>query len=1049
MAGICASKNIMSEPLLISRLSDLGFGLFSRKETGLFFQSTSKDTCIIIDQNICSMKNYPYVDYTQTQNRMAQQYDRVFRFLHEDDNNVDSLLTEINCFLNEESDPEKIRRIGRNRHEQDIDPTLPESQFEDCFLEAFGEAAGNCLHREFPYADFEGKTRFLDYALFTGKQKFAIELNGESFHHPCIIGQQKYRSQLFKQNSLSADGFKVFRWSMRGMQDREKFISEIQMLFGGYGSFIPKAAFKLSRQLTSKDLYEHQTDTLDYLACERKNGRRAFLIFLPTGTGKTEIFITDICRLQGHPPDLKALVVVPTRKLRDQTLARFKERAPGLQCSQDIFCAPGQTRVWVQTTAFLQRHYYKIPPEQFDYLVVDEAHHAVAPGMRKVLEHFNPEHLLGLTATPCRLDRQRLEEIFGDYEARLTLEEAVQKGLIPPIRCYRVESNIDLSEVRFNGRDYVKGDLQRTVVVPSRDQLIGDVLCKYFSGPFSEKQGVVFCVDIRHACRMATLLKQHGIDAMAVSGKDQKGSDTAVAAYNEGRIRFLCACDILTEGWDSPRTSILVMARPTFSRVLYTQQLGRGTRHFEGKEALYVIDVVDNYGASKLQPLSLHALFGIPEYRPFDNVIKPLAPSMEDEILVLDGLFEQGRRIQPVNIFNFEKLYGDYVNEEQLARELFVSTGTVKSWLKKGTVKSDVQYPFGRSLLHFFHPDQIDQIRKALALKDHTEETRKADFMEFLEARDYTFSYKIIFLLSLLKVMNKRGEAVLPDLIKNYQKFYRQLYDKHGRDEKEGNPYNQPEFLADEKQLQHNMLQNPFEKFERKRFIYHCKDLNYIAFDPKLWEMLKNEDFSRFANQMREDLKAYYQKLNIIMDVEDYGFLTADEQAVEKKSRIVRVDFPSPADQYNKVLPLYPLSIAAGTFLDSQTPIEPETWIVMTGLTPRTRFDKSMFISQIQGKSMEPLIPDGSYCLFTFETAGSRNGKIVLAQKIGLHDIDTGAQYTLKRYQSTKKGDPDTEWTHEKIMLKAINPDYEDIEILSKEADDLSIVAFWVETFDL
>lgn len=1039
----------MTDTFLIRRLSDLGFNLFDRQETGLFFQNASKESCLIIDQNICLLKNYPYVEYTQAQNRLMQHYDKVFRFLHEGGNGVDLLLTEIECFLNEESDPEKIRYTGRNRHEQEIDPTLPEARFEDCFLEAFGEAAEKFLHREFPYSDFEGKTRYLDYALFTEKQKFAIELNGESFHHPGVIGPHKYRSQLFKQNSLSADGFKVFRWSMRGMQDHEKFIREIQILFGGYGAFLPKAAFKLSRQLISIDLHEHQIDTLSYLSSQRKNGRRAFLIFLPTGTGKTEIFIADICHIQEKRPDLRVLVVVPTRKLREQTLARFKERAPGVHCSQDVFGSVYDSGVWIQTAAFLQRHYYKIPPGQYDYLVVDEAHHAVAPGMRKVLEHFNSEHLLGLTATPDRLDRKRLEEIFGDYEARLTLEDAVQQALIPPIRCYRVESNIDLSEVRFNGRDYVKGDLQTAVIVPSRDQLIADVLLKYFSGPFATKQGLVFCVDIRHAQRMAKLLRQNSIDAVAVSGRDKSGFEWAIKEYNKGSLRFLCACDILTEGWDSPRTSILVMARPTFSRVLYTQQLGRGTRKFPGKEALYVIDVVDNYGASKLQPLSLHALFGIAQYRPFDNIISPKTAATADELVILDGLFEQGRRIQPVNIFNFEKIYGDYVNEEQLARELFVSTGTVKSWLKKGVVKSDVQYPFGRSTLHFFHPDQIEQIRAAQGLKEHTEETRKKDFMEFLEARDYTFSYKTIFLLSLLKVMNKRGEAALPDLVEGYQRFYRQLYEKHGKNEKEGNPYNNPEFLIDGKQLQRNMLQNPFEKFERKRFVYQCKDLNYIAFDPKLFETLEKNDFSKFSIQMVEDLKAYYQKLNIVIENEDYRFLMANEKVVEKKTHIIRVDFPSPADKYNKVLPLYPLSIAAGSFLDSQVPIEPETWVDMTRLTKRKSFDKSMFISQIRGKSMEPLILNGSYCLFTFETAGSRNGKIVLAQKVGLYDTDTGAQYTLKRYQSTKKIDTDTEWMHEKILLKAINPDYEDIEILPDEAGDLSIVALWVETLDL
>jgi hypothetical protein len=194
------------------------------------------------------------------------------------------------------------------------------------------------------------------------------------------------------------------------------------------------------------------------------------------------------------------------------------------------------------------------------------------------------------------------------------------------------------------------------------------------------------------------------------------------------------------------------MARPTFSRVLYTQQLGRGLRNFPGKEALYVIDVVDNYGA-KLRPMSLHGLFKIPHYQPFANLVNPERQSRIEEIVTLDGLYEGERRIEPVDIFTFEEMYGSFLNDEQLARELFVSTGTVRQWLRAGKIASDIQYPFGRRQLHFFDPQQVEPLRDQLGLKSHNAETRIADFHEFLEKRDYTFSYKIIFLLSFLKIM--------------------------------------------------------------------------------------------------------------------------------------------------------------------------------------------------------------------------------------------------------------------------------------------------------
>lgn len=443
----------------------------------------------------------------------------------------------------------------------------------------------------------------------------------------------------------------------------------------------------------------------------------------------------------------------------------------------------------VQTSAYLHRHYFKLAPDTFDYIVVDEAHHAAAPGLRNILEHFNPKHLIGVTATPDRLDQQSLEDVFGDYKPQLSLEDAILKGLVPPVRCYRVKSNIDLSKVRFNGREYVKNDLQTTLLVPSRDKLIVELLQRYFGGKFRQKQGVIFCVDIKHTKRMAEALQSVGISSSAVDGRDRKNAVKSLKSYNDGSVRFLCACDLLTEGWDAPQTSILVMARPTFSKVLYAQQLGRGLRNFPGKEALYVIDVVDNYGA-KLQPMSLHALLKTPNYQPFANLIDPDHQSHEREIIVLDGIHEGERRIEPVDIFTFGEMYGSYLNEEQLARELFVSTGTVRQWLRNGKITSDVKYPFGRRHLHFFNPEQIVTIREQNGLKEHTDETRLTDFQEFLKKRDYTFSYKIIFFLSFFKICNERYEAHLPDLLELYQRFYQNILTKNGKNEKNNCPYN-------------------------------------------------------------------------------------------------------------------------------------------------------------------------------------------------------------------------------------------------------------------
>lgn len=446
----------------LSHLNDwlLGFGFeqLVRENTGPVFLNEKKDICLIIDTVICTLADYPYVAYTSRQNDLMATHSQVFRFLFDRTSSVQQIKEDILIFLNGESDPEQIKRFGGNRAEQQPDPTLPEATFEDCFLEAFGDRARMGLHREFAYIDAEGCTRYIDYALFAASAKFAIELNGESFHHPVVIGPGRYRSQLFKQNSLVADGFKVYRWSLNGMRDRERFILEITRFIGNAQPFIDKPVFKLSRRVET--LYKHQQQSLDMLNDARRNGRNTFLLVLPTGTGKTEIFIEDIVLLKEQEANLKALIIVPTRKLRDQTLARLRLRLPphlqGL--TSDDVLNNNTADFLVQTSAYLHRHYYKIPAAHFDYIVVDEAHHAAAHGLRNILEHFSPKHMLGVTATPDRFDQQRLEKIFGEYEPQMSLEDAIRQGLVPPVRCYRIQSNIDLSEVRFNGREFVKSE---------------------------------------------------------------------------------------------------------------------------------------------------------------------------------------------------------------------------------------------------------------------------------------------------------------------------------------------------------------------------------------------------------------------------------------------------------------------------------------------------------------------------------------------------------------------------------------------------------------
>ena len=197
----------------------------------------------------------------------------------------------------------------------------------------------------------------------------------------------------------------------------------------------------------------------------------------------------------------------------------------------------------------------------------------------------------------------------------------MEKEIVARANVFRIETNIDLSHVRFNGKDYVNADLEKRIRVTSRNELIVDVLNRYCTeGEIGLRQGVIFCVNVSHANEMARLMNQAGISAAAYTGQTKKADDV-MESFRQKKIRFLCSCNMISEGWDYPELGILVMARPTLSKVLYLQQIGRGLRRTDTKKNVLVIDVVDEYGAM-VKACNMHAIFQNTFYVPFGDITK-------------------------------------------------------------------------------------------------------------------------------------------------------------------------------------------------------------------------------------------------------------------------------------------------------------------------------------------------------------------------------------------------------------------------------------------
>ena len=793
---------------------------------------------VIIDDEICSCREgkqiFPYTLITDKQNNYMKTYRRVFRFLGYDPEMIEKYL--------HQSRPE-ILHAGKNVAErgEHADSSPLELMFEQNFTDVYGMAALKYLQKEFRIADDEGNHYFLDYMVDTGDGRVAIEENGVHYHHPQLIGEKGYRRQLKKQNTCALWGLKLYRFSTEDCQFRERIEDDIRSYLGKDATGFREARLLLERKT---ELYEHQEISLAEIEERRKQGIRAFLIVLPTAAGKSRIVEEDIRNFAAGKEKFRALILAPNTNITTD----WKERvAKDLQTLQN--------RIDIETYSYAARHYHEKPSDYYSYVVVDEAHHAVAPMWKRMIQYYTPDFLVGLTATDQRPDKKRLEEIFGNYTTKLSVKEAMEKGIVARANVYRIETNIDLSHVRFNGKDYVNADLEKSVRVTSRNELIVNVLRDYFNeGEAGERQGIIFCINKAHTKEMAWLMNEAEISAADYSG-DTRHPEKVMQEFKEHKIRFLCACDMISEGWDYPELGILVMARPTLSKVLYLQQIGRGLRRTSVKKNVFVIDVVDEYGAM-VRPCSMHAIFANPLYVPFGDITRQ--DYLPGEMIEIDGFSERVERIVEVDIHTFEERYGDYYSQEQLAREYFVNTGTINSWIRKGKITPTLEFPFGSKKISLFSPDDVEKYRKELNIQEHNDETVRDDFFAFLEERDYSLSYKMPFLLSFIDHMDINGEAEIEDVLTDYIAFYQDRINKGLPVDRPSCPYN-AETLKDRKMIKSSMLTNPFEKFERKRFMYYSKDLGEISMNHALMAKMGGEDWERVKEQMREDLERYYK----------------------------------------------------------------------------------------------------------------------------------------------------------------------------------------------
>ncbi len=234
----------------------------------------------------------------------------------------------------------------------------------------------------------------------------------------------------------------------------------------------------------------------------------------------------------------------------------------------------------------------------YDYIVVDEFHHAAAPTYQKLLSYYQPQILLGLTATPERMDGKSVLPYFNNrIAAEIRLPEAIDRKLLCPFQYFGVTDTVDLNTLKWSAGGYDKGELSNLytfsgAVAHRRADLVVSSLLKYVTD-IDEVKGLGFCVSIEHAEFMCRSFNNRGIPSIFLTGKStDEERKTAKGRLVSGEVRFIFVVDIYNEGVDIPEVNTVLFLRPTESLTIFLQQLGRGLRLAEDKECLTVLDFI-------------------------------------------------------------------------------------------------------------------------------------------------------------------------------------------------------------------------------------------------------------------------------------------------------------------------------------------------------------------------------------------------------------------------------------------------------------------------
>ena len=346
--------------------------------------------------------------------------------------------------------------------------------------------------------------------------------------------------------------------------------------------------------------FDYQQEILERLQVEREvRNHWKNLVVAATGTGKTVIAASDYKAFAEKHGRARLLFVAHREEILRQSLQTFRQVLSDYNFGEKWYGGeePANYEYVFASKDTLNNRLdsLSLPEDYYDYIVVDEVHHVAASSYRKIINHFRPKVLLGLTATPERMDGEDITQDFdGTISAEIRLDDALNKGLLAPFYYYGITDSVDYSEVAWDKGHYVASELSRIYSYnDARTAVILQSLQKYLTN-IRDVRALCFCVDQQHAKYMASKFTLCGLKADVLTSENAQMRAPLYRRLKNKEINYLFVVDMFNEGVDIPEVDTILFLRPTESLTVFIQQFGRGLRKAEGKTHVNILDFVGN-----------------------------------------------------------------------------------------------------------------------------------------------------------------------------------------------------------------------------------------------------------------------------------------------------------------------------------------------------------------------------------------------------------------------------------------------------------------------